>query len=35
HAAIGVIEAVITAGAVYLIASARPDLMKTSTGAAA
>ncbi|QSZ66642.1 cobalt transporter CbiM [Methanofollis aquaemaris] len=35
HAAIGVIEAVITAGAVYLIASARPELMDTSTGATA
>jgi len=35
HAAIGIIEAVITAGAIYLITSARPDLMKTSTGAAA
>lgn len=35
HAAIGVIEAVITAGAIYLIAAARPDLMKTSAGAAA
>ncbi|TAJ44482.1 cobalt transporter CbiM [Methanofollis fontis] len=31
HAAIGIIEAVITAGAIYLITSARPDLMK-STG---
>lgn len=35
HAAIGVIEAVITAGAIYLIVAARPDLMKTSAGAAA
>lgn len=35
HAAIGVIEAVITAGAVYLVTTARPDLMKTSTEAAA
>ncbi|MDD3622010.1 MAG: cobalt transporter CbiM [Methanofollis sp.] len=32
HAAIGVIEAFITAGALYLIASARPELIDTSTG---
>ncbi|QYZ78582.1 cobalt transporter CbiM [Methanofollis formosanus] len=35
HAAIGVIEAVITAGAIYLIASARPELMQSSLGATA
>jgi cobalt/nickel transport system permease protein len=35
HAAIGIIEAVITAGAIYLIASARPDLMKTVKGVTA
>ncbi|WP_209630013.1 cobalt transporter CbiM [Methanofollis sp. W23] len=35
HAAIGIIEAFITAGALYLIASARPELIESSTGATA
>lgn len=35
HAAIGIIEAVITAGAIYLITSVRPDLMPTTKEAAA
>lgn len=35
HAAIGVIEAFITAGALYLIASARPELMESTTGVTA
>lgn len=32
HAAIGIIEGVVTAAAVYLIIHARPDLMDTKTG---
>jgi cobalt/nickel transport system permease protein len=35
HAAIGIIEGVVTAAAVYLIIHARPDLMDTKTGVAA
>ncbi len=34
HAAIGIIEGVVTAAAVYLIIHARPDLMDIKTGAA-
>ncbi len=34
HAAIGIIEGVVTAAAVYLIIHARPDLMDTKTGVA-
>jgi cobalt/nickel transport system permease protein len=35
HAAIGIIEGVVTAAAVYLIIHARPDLMDIKTGVAA
>jgi cobalt/nickel transport system permease protein len=35
HAAIGIIEGAITAGAIYLIANARPDIMEKRTEVAA
>lgn len=35
HALIGIIEGIITAGAIYLIATSRPDLMESGSGVAA
>jgi cobalt/nickel transport system permease protein len=32
HALIGIIEGIITAGAIYLIHTTRPDLMDSETG---
>jgi cobalt/nickel transport system permease protein len=32
HALIGIIEGIITAGAIYLIATSRPDLMESESG---